>query len=72
MRAATVHTRVCNAPLGARWSEWEAANQNLVGGGREKKLKVDGNAKKQNLVERLYLDGVDAKNFWETHFLKSA
>lgn len=61
----------CDAPLGAQQSEWEAANQNFVGGGK-KKLKVDGNAKMQNLVECLSFDGVDAKNLWETHFLASA
>lgn len=37
MQAANVHIRLCDAPLGARRSEWEAANQNLVGGGRGKK-----------------------------------
>lgn len=69
MQAPTVHARVCDATLGARRSEWEAANQNLVGGGRrKKKLKVDGNAKMQNLVERLSSNGLDGKNFRETHF----
>lgn len=67
MQAATVHARVCDATLGARLSEWEAANQNLVGG-EKKKLKVDGNAKMQNLVERLSSHGLDGKNFRETHF----
>lgn len=41
LQAATVHARVCDATLGARRSEWEAANQNLVGGGRRKK-KAEG------------------------------
>lgn len=42
-------------------TQWEV-------GGEKKKLKVDGNAKMQNLVQRLSSHGLDGKNFRETHF----